>query len=185
MNLFKSLKLKNAPTEAVKVDEKVHEWLTTDPYLKSIDIANNLRKHSSGCAVFQKTRRVDKGEYETETLYLHKIIAEKFLPKPKLETTPLAGMKSDDKLDARIDNLTWRTRAEASRLRKTTGKSGYLGVYQESRKFRAVISQNGKPVHIGMFETAEEAAEAFNRESRRLFGKDAKLNKIFKPASSR
>lgn len=174
---IKAISLKNS-AESVKVDEHVFNWLTSDAYLKSVDFVKNLRKHSSGCVVFQKTRRVEKGLYATETLYLHKIVAEKFLPKPTNLDNPLAGMISDDKLDIRVENLAWRSRAEASRLRKSTGKSGYLGVYQESRRFRAVISHQGRPVHLGMFDTAEEAALAFNKESLRLFGKNAKLNKF-------
>ncbi len=177
MPTSKSILLKNTG-EYVQIDEHVHNWLTTDAHLKSVDFVNNLRKHSSGCVVFQKTRRVEKGLYATETLYLHKMVAEKFLPLPKSVENALAGMKSDNKLDIRIENLVWRNRAEASRLRKTTGKSGYLGVYQESRRFRAVISHNGRPVHLGMFDSAEEAALAFNNESIKIFGKEAKLNKL-------
>ena len=47
------VKLKNADEE-VLLDDKVYEFLTTDPYLVRVDFINNLRRHSSGCAVFQK-----------------------------------------------------------------------------------------------------------------------------------
>ena len=141
-----------------------------------MDFINNFRQHSSGCAVFQKTRRIEKGRYETETIYLHKLLAEHFLTVDKTPETSLAGMISENKLDCRLQNLTWRSRAEASRLRKSTGKSGFIGVYQESKRYRAVISFQGKAVHIGMFDSAEEAAKAFNKASSEFFGADAKLN---------
>lgn len=171
----KTVALKNSK-DTVQLDEKVHHWLSTDAHLKSMDFIHHLRKHSSGCAVFQKTRRVEKGLYETETIYLHKLIAEKFLLAGKSAEIRLAGMVSENKLDCRLANLTWRSRAEASRLRKSTGKSGFIGVYRESKRFRSVISFRGKAMHIGMYDSAEEAATAYNKVSSELFGKEAKLN---------
>ena len=43
-------------------------------------------------------------------------------------------------------------------------------------RFRAVISINRKSVHIGMFDTAEQAALAYNVASRELYGLDGKQN---------
>ena len=76
------VKLKNAD-DHVLLDDQVFEWLTNDPYLAKVDLVNNLRKHSSGCAVFQKTWKKADGGYKTETIYLHKLIAEKFLEHQK------------------------------------------------------------------------------------------------------
>ncbi|MEO0877766.1 MAG: Pathogenesis-related transcriptional factor and ERF protein, partial [Bacteroidota bacterium] len=72
------VKLKNAE-DHVLLDSEVYDHLVTDPYLVKIDFINNLRRHSSGCAVFQKTWRKSSGDYKTETIYLHKFVAEKFL----------------------------------------------------------------------------------------------------------
>lgn len=171
----KTVALKNSKAPVI-LDEKVFNWLSTDAHLKSMDFIQNLRMHSSGCAVFQKTRRIEKGQYETETIYLHKLIAEKFLAAGKTDELRLAGMISENKLDCRLENLTWRSRAEVSRLRKSTGKSGFIGVYRESKRFRSVISFHGKAIHIGMFDSAEEAAKAYNKVSSEFFGKEAKLN---------
>ncbi len=173
---MKKINLKNSDGQ-ILVDAHVFEWLQNDERLKSLNLIENLRLHSSSCAVFQKTRKVVKGQYATETIYLHKLIAEKFLPKTDSKAM-LAGMISENKLDCRLENLIWRDRATASRLRKTTGKSGYIGVYQESRRFRAVISHNGRAIHIGMYDTAREAAGAYNKYSKELYGAEAKLNKL-------
>ncbi|MFT5168152.1 MAG: hypothetical protein ACI8P3_003392, partial [Saprospiraceae bacterium] len=62
----------------------------------------------------------------------------------------------------------------------TSSKVGYTGVYKENNRFRAVISVNRKSMHIGMFATAEEAAKAYNKESKKLFGEDGKINVIKK-----
>ena len=76
------VKLKNSDA-CVLIDSEVYEWLTNDPYFVEIDLIHQLRLHSSGCAVFQKTWKKADGSYKTETYYLHKIIAEKFLIKQK------------------------------------------------------------------------------------------------------
>ncbi|MEO1263000.1 MAG: Pathogenesis-related transcriptional factor and ERF protein [Bacteroidota bacterium] len=169
------VKLKNAD-DNVLIDDHVYEWLTSDPYLTKVDFINNLRKHSSGCAVFQKTWKKQDGSYKTETIYLHKLIAEKYLSDTKSGENNLVGAKNSNKLDCRLDNLVYRSRAISSRKRKTSSKTGYTGVYKENNRFRAVISINRKSVHIGMFDTAEEAALAYNKKSKEIYGESGKQN---------
>jgi hypothetical protein len=171
------VKLKNAD-DTVLLDSPTYEWIIADAYLTKIDFLNNLRKHSSGCAVFQKTWRKADGDYKTETIYLHKIIAEKFLSDQKGNGKSLVGAKNGDKLDCRVENLVYRSRAVASRQRKTSSKTGFTGVYQEHNRYRAVISVHGRPVHLGMFDSAEEAAMAYNKMSKEMYGEDGKLNKM-------
>ncbi len=173
------IKLKNAK-DTVLLDKKVYDYLLSDSYLSKVDFVNNLRKHSSGCAVFQKTQKKAGGGYKTETIYLHKLVAEKFLSKQKSRSKKLVGALNGNKLDCRIANLSWRSRSVASRQRKTSSKIGYTGVYKENNRYRAVISINRKSVHIGMFPTAKEAAEAYNKMSKKLYGKDGKLNEFGK-----
>jgi hypothetical protein len=171
------IKLKNS-NDNVLVDDKVYEFLTADPYLSQIKFVDNLRKHSSGCVVFQKTWRKAEGGYKTETIYLHKLLAEKYLADTKSDDNNLVGAKNGDKLDCRLENVAWRSRSVASRQRKSSSKAGYTGVYRENNRYRAVISIERKSVHLGMFDSAEEAAEAYNRKSRELFGEEGKINKI-------
>lgn len=162
----------------VLLDDKVYEYLASDPYLVRMGFLDNLRKHSSGCAVFQKNWKKTDGTYKTETIYLHKLIAEKFMGKDKTPQKNLVGTKNGNKLDCRLENIIYRSRAVASRKRKTSSKLGYTGVYQENNRFRAVISINRKSVHIGMFSTPEEAALAYNKKSRELYGENGKINVI-------
>ncbi len=171
------VKLKNAD-ENVVLDDEIYHHLTTDPYLAKIDFVNNLRRHSSGCAVFQKSWKRADGQYKIETIYLHRYIAEKFLEAPPSAQMKLVGAKNGNKLDCRLENLEWRTRSTSSRNRKTTSKTGYTGVYIENKKYRAIITINGKAVHIGMFDTPEEAARAYNKRAKEVYGDMAKLNKI-------
>lgn len=171
------IKLKNSP-DSVLLDEEVYNHLANDPYLKEIGFISNLRKHSSGCAVFQKTRKKSKGIYVTETIYLHKYIGEKFKPEGKTKIKNLVGAKNGNKLDCRLENIEWRSRSTSSRQRKSTSKTGYTGVYQEKKKYRAIITINNKTVHIGMYDTAEDAAMAYNKRAAEVYGNEAKLNVI-------
>ncbi len=172
------VKLKNSD-DTVLIDDIVYEWLTTDPYLGKVDILNNLRKHSSGCAVFQKTwKKAGGAGFKTETYYLHKIIAEKFLPDQRSGKRNLVGARNGDKLDCRTENLLYRSRAVASRQRRTSSQTGFTGVYHENGRFRAVISVEGRSVHIGMFDSAEEAASAYNKVSREKYGTEGKINRV-------
>lgn len=173
------VKLKNSD-DVVLLDDQVYEYLTSDPYLVKVDFINNLRKHSSGCAVFQKTWKKADGNYKTETIYLHKLVAEKFLGERKTSERNLVGARNGNKLDCRLENIVYRSRSVASRKRKTSSRAGYTGVYKENNRYRAVISVNRRSVHIGMFATAEEAALAYNKKSRELYGDDGKIN-IIKP----
>lgn len=174
---LKIVKLKNADQE-IKLDDHVYAWLVNSPELIKVDFINNLRLHSSGCAVFQKTRKVEKGQYNTETIYLHKYVAEHFLKEFKDSRRNLVGALNGDKLDCQLENLVYRSRSVASRKRKTSNKAGYTGVYQENNRYRAVISHQGKSLHLGMYSSPEEAAIAYNRKSWELFEGEGKLNDL-------
>ncbi len=173
------MKLKNAENH-ILIDDIVYEFFSTDPYYVSVDFLNQLRIHSSGCCVFQKTWKRTDGSYKTETVYLHKFIAEKWLSQLKTVTDNLVGSKDGNKLDCRLDNLCWRSRAVASRQRRTNNAIGYTGVYRENSRFRAMITIEKKSVHIGMYDTPEEAALAYNKRSKELYGDDGKVNKLRK-----
>jgi hypothetical protein len=175
----KEIKLKNA-NESVFVDDHVFEYLTNDPYLKSIKFTSQLRRHSSGCAFFQKASFEEDKSYKTKTIYLHKHLAEKFLADTKTAEKKLVSTHNGNKLDCRLENLVYRSRSVASRQRKTTSETGYTGVYFENSRYRAVISNKGKTMHLGMYDTAEQAAAAYNQKSLELFGADGKQNIIKK-----
>lgn len=69
------------------------------------------------------------------------------------------------KSDNRITNLREASASENAQNRvdpNLDGTSGFLGVsfHRVSQKFRATIRLNSKLIHIGMFNTAEEASQA-------------------------
>lgn len=175
--MVSKIKLKNSNEEII-LDDFVIDFFTSDPYYSKLDFINQLRLHSSGCAVFQKVGTDENGKPNTLTIYPHKLIAEKWLAEQRSTTKKLVSAIDGNKLNCIVSNLTWRTRSAASRQRKTTSATGYTGVYREHGKYRALISNKGNTIHLGMFDTPEAAAEAYNTKSRELFGDEGKINKI-------
>lgn len=52
----------------------------------------------------------------------------------------------------------------------------YLGVYIKRKKFAAKIGYNNKGINLGTFSTMEEAARAYDKKAKELFGEFANLN---------
>ncbi|NLR92602.1 Pathogenesis-related transcriptional factor and ERF protein [Flammeovirga agarivorans] len=172
------IQLKNSPNQVI-VDDFVYEYLCSNPYLKSIDFVYNLREHSSGRAVFQKSWKQSNGKYKTDTIYLHKFVAENFLKKEEDNEGTLIRIINGNRLDCRIKNLAYSNRSEIKRnTRTSTNKTGYIGVLKEKNRYKAVIYKDRKPIFLGSYTTAEEAALAYNKKSIELFGKTRNLNKV-------
>lgn len=82
--------------------------------------------------------------------------------------------------DNRWVNLREATHSQnaANSKRYSTNSIGYKGVYRNYNKWIAQISINGKVFHIGRFNTAEEAARAYDVKAKELQGDFAVLNFI-------
>jgi hypothetical protein len=167
-----SLNLKNSEKK-VFISEDIYLKLCEDEYLKSINFLQELRLHSNGYAFFQKsfarTEVGSKGGYIT--IYLHKCIAEKFLPKKDLQGKQYVMFKNGNRLDCRTENLEWTSRGQiTSTTRKNSSLAGYKGVYRDGENYRATIYINGLRHEIGSFPTYEEAADAYRKTSMELLG---------------
>lgn len=81
-----------------------------------------------------------------------------------------------NKLDNRRENLRLVTVRENGMNREVskTNKSGIKGVSYFRKRWRAIIGRK----LIGYFDTKEEAAKAYNKAAKNLFGDYAKLNKV-------
>jgi len=143
------------------VDDKNYEWL--NQWKWQID--------SDGYAV----RSVSiKEEYKGNKKRMHRVIM----------NTP-EGMETDhingNRLDNRRQNLRICTRAENVRNCKKhrDNHSGYKGVYWNKRekKWRASIRIGKQDIHLGYFKSTIEAARAYNKKAKKLFGKFARINK--------
>jgi hypothetical protein len=109
-------------------------------------------------------------------IYLHRVILERMAGRP-LAKTEYVDHISGDKLDCRRENLRIATNAEnlQNRGMQRNNTSGFKGVswYRRDGKWHARIGFNGKDKHLGYFDTAEAAYEAYCKAARELHGEFA------------
>ena len=84
-----------------------------------------------------------------------------------------------DRANNRLSNLREATHAENMQNRgaqRNKTRAPYKGVQwiEHSKKWRAYISVKRKFRHLGMFDTAEEASEAYLQAARKLHGRFAR-----------
>lgn len=80
-----------------------------------------------------------------------------------------------DKMDNRIGNLRIATSAQnqANANMLVTNTSGIKGVARRGDRWRAFIRINGRPKHLGTFDTKELAAEAYRSAAKAIRGEFA------------
>ncbi len=84
-----------------------------------------------------------------------------------------------DTLDNRKINLRICTKAENCRNRRSNiGISKYKGVTFHKGKWRSRICLQRKDMHLGYFDTEQEAALTYNMCAKMLHGEFAKLNEV-------
>ncbi|MBH3259961.1 HNH endonuclease [Serratia marcescens] len=93
---------------------------------------------------------------------------------PDGEIDHINGIKSDN----RISNLRAATRAENIRNigRRNKNRTGFKGVGNAGKKWQARITHNGSKIYLGLFDTPEEAHEAYCKAARNLHGSFANVD---------
>jgi hypothetical protein len=101
----------------------------------------------------------------------------------KIISPPPDGMLTDHKdgdgLNNRRENLRHASRSQNAANQSVTVRSrtGIKGVQKRSERcWRARIMVDGKELHLGQFDTADEAIVAYNIAARDLFGPFAALS---------
>lgn len=103
-------------------------------------------------------------------VYLHNIILRK---KDGLVVDHI----NENKLDNRRKNLRYLTNLQNITRSGSRAKGVPKGTYRmPNGTWRAAINENGKTKLIGFFSTVDKAAEAYNKEARKLYGKLAFQN---------
>lgn len=83
-----------------------------------------------------------------------------------------------NKLDNRYSNLRFCTRSQnqCNKAMSCTNLSGYKGVIISHGKFVARIAFQGQTLRLGTFNTAIDAAHAYDKKALELHGEFARLN---------
>lgn len=85
-----------------------------------------------------------------------------------------------DRANNRWSNLRVADRHGQARNQglRRNNKTGKKGVYVSRARFKVVIRAGSKPIHLGVYETADEAAHAYNKAAIKMHGKFARLNPV-------
>lgn len=119
--------------------------------------------------------RPDRSTGKQVNILLHRFI----LDAPK-------GVKVDHKdldgLNCTRNNLRLATASQNqhNRDKQANNTTGYKGVtlHKPTGKYRAQMTVKGRPKHLGLFTTREEAAQCYNEAATRIHGEFARLNAI-------
>ena len=127
--------------------------------IEDIDIVKDLYWQASwnkGTNSFYAHRGAKKGDSENFGRQMHRIIM-------RATKGMIVDHINHDTLDNRRCNLRFATSSENTTNRRTSRntKSGLKGAYAVHNKWYSRIVIDGKDNYLGMFETAEEAHEAY------------------------
>ena len=162
---------------ADNIPNNVEHWLNIDGY-DNYQVSNfgrirncttgRILKGSVGCHGYFTVRLYK--DCKGKTHCIHQLVAHEFIEKP-------VGKQYVDHIDKNklnniVENLRWVSSSENSRNRsmRSNNTTAYKGVsfYKRYNKYEANISYEGKKHRLGYFNTAEDAAKAYDKRAKEL-----------------
>lgn len=130
--------------------------------------------------------RHDYSSGKDKLIYIHRIILERMIGR-KLENDEDVDHVNHNGLNNTRDNLRLSTHAENVHNQSIYQKpksSKYKGVCwnKQAKSWQAYIKTDGKHIHLGYFDSEEEAAFVYNQAAKRYFGEFACLNPVMSVA---
>ena len=154
-------------------------WKTIDNY-DSYSVSSEGRVRNDATGRFLKGRFYSKGylqvgltiDGERNNHYIHRLVAIAFIPNP--ECKPFVDHHDNNPANNSLENLRWATCSENSRNQRIhcNNTSGVKGVswYKRYQKWQATIKIDGIVIHIGYYDTLEEATLARQTRAQEAFG---------------
>ena len=156
------------------------EWKVIDGYNNNYSISNKGNVKNNNTDKILKPRLGRHGYYRLnlrlnkkhKTVDIHRLVAMAFIPNP--ENKPCVDHVNNIKTDNNVNNLRWVTNSENNYNQKLSkaNTSGVKGVSynKKDKKWRAKIQLDGISIHLGNFDTIEEAKQARIKRANEAFG---------------
>ncbi len=120
-------------------------------------------------------KQKDRKGYEYVNLYknnkmksikIHRLVLSSFVGNSNLSIDHINGIKSDN----RIENLEYVSQRENNirHILKTKDDTFILGTKKHGNKWRSSIQVNNKKIHLGLFNTRQEAGLAYKNYLKKL-----------------
>lgn len=108
-----------------------------------------------------------------KTMWMHKLI---MAPPQGMTVDHINGNRLDNRsANLRVCTLYQNNLNKEKTVRNTTGYKG-VDFFKQYGKYRARVKFNKKEYHLGYFDSAIEAAKAYNKKAYELHGEFARLN---------
>jgi hypothetical protein len=156
----------------------MEEWKDIpDSQYEVSTMGNVRRKGSAKCLKPQMCGRYNgvdiRGEKYNKKQYCHRLVAQAFIPNPN--NLPEVDHINNNRFDNHVTNLRWCSRSQNSaNTQGRNSKSGLKGVRPDGNKWYSCIGYNDTTIYLGMFNTPEEAHEAYKAKAIELHGEFAR-----------
>jgi hypothetical protein len=114
----------------------------------------------------------DKPKERGKKVFLHNFIGQRMGIIADVKDVGKIDHTNRNPLDCRRENLRFSSRNQNNANSETKSDSGFRGVYKHNKKWKAIVGET----YLGVFETAEKAARAYDVVAKKKFGEFAILN---------